>query len=217
MRVPRILLNLYALARFPGSSRYWEWRYRSGGNSGAGSYGAEAAYKAAYINDSVARNSIRTVIDFGCGDGNQLLNLRIPEYVGYDVSIAAVKRCRELFKGDPSKQFRTLDQYAGEVADATLSLDVLYHLVEDDVFDSYLHRLFDASVGIVIIYAINREEARMMRGRHVRHRTFSNWVASHYPSFELVDAPARPAHLGADIDGAASFFVFKRRTASPSI
>lgn len=215
MRVPRILLNLYALARFPGSSRYWEWRYRSGGNSGAGSYGAEAAYKADYINDCIAKFAVQTVIDFGCGDGNQLRELRIPAYTGYDVSAAAVKRCRELFEGDSSKKFHTLDRYANEVADATLSLDVLYHLVEDEVFDGYVRRLFDASGKIVIIYAIDQEEKRMLRGRHVHHRKFTSWIARHYPSFELIEAPVRPGHLASPPDGAASFFVFRRRMPSP--
>ena len=39
-------LNAVFLARFPGSARYWDLRYRMGGTSGAGSYGRDKAYKA---------------------------------------------------------------------------------------------------------------------------------------------------------------------------
>jgi hypothetical protein len=38
-------------AAFRGSARYWELNYARGGTSGAGSYGAPAEGKAAFLND----------------------------------------------------------------------------------------------------------------------------------------------------------------------
>lgn len=70
----------------PWSSEYWERRYAAGHNSGAGSYGALAEFKADVINRFVARNSVQTVIEFGCGDGAQLELADYRHYVGYDVS-----------------------------------------------------------------------------------------------------------------------------------
>jgi hypothetical protein len=57
---------------FPGSAEYWKERYAAGGSSGAGSYNKLAEFKAEVINDFVVRNQVQTVIEYGCGDGNQL-------------------------------------------------------------------------------------------------------------------------------------------------
>jgi hypothetical protein len=203
-------LNALALARFPGSARYWDLRYRMGGTSGAGSYGEEQACKTEFLNRLFRARGIRSVIDFGFGDGSQIAALEMDAYLGFDVSAAAVERCRARFAGDAKKRFRLVREYAGERADASLSLDVLYHLVEDDVFDDYLARLFGASNRWVVIYATNRDDGRALRGRHVRDRAFTGLVAQRFPAFSLVDAPARPAHL--DDAGGASFFVFERAT-----
>lgn len=210
MKLSRVLLNALTSIRFPGSSRYWELRYRLGGDSGAGSYGAEAAYKTAFLNQCFAAQGIQSVIDFGCGDGNQLRHLVVPSYRGYDVSPAAIARCRSAYEGDSGKEFHTLDSYAGETADAALSLDVLYHLIEPNVFDAYLKRLFAASRRIVVIYAIDHEETRRLRGRHVHHRKFTPLIAERFPEFQLIDAPPRPMQLTSPMRLAASFFVFQR-------
>lgn len=210
MALRRILLNMLAAIRFPGSSRYWDLRYRIGEDSGEGSYGAEAAYKAEYINRCFAEHGTRSVIDFGCGDGNQLRHLTVPDYRGYDVSPTAVERCRSAYRDDSSRNFFVLSDYRGETADAAMSLDVLYHLVEQDVFDAYLERLFGAACRLVIIYAVDHEETRHLHGNHVHHRKFTSLVAQRFPAFRLIDAPPRPAHLANAGELAASFFVYAR-------
>jgi hypothetical protein len=58
---------------FPGSGKYWDNRYKKCGNSGAGSYGKLAEFKADILNKFISKNNIQSVIEFGCGDGNQLL------------------------------------------------------------------------------------------------------------------------------------------------
>ena len=82
------------------SADYWENRYKSGGNSGAGSYGQLCEFKADVINTFVAKNNIMTVMEFGCGDGNQLSYSNYPEYVGYDVSETAIDICKKKFVKD---------------------------------------------------------------------------------------------------------------------
>ena len=42
-------------------------------------------------------------------------------------------------------------------ADLALSLDVIYHLTEDTVFEAYMRHLFAAGSRFVIIYATDRE------------------------------------------------------------
>ena len=169
--------------QFPGSKIYWDRRYRVRGSSGAGSYGPEAEFKADFINQFCAENSVNSVIDFGCGDGAQLTLLRLPSYLGIDVSEYAVKICRERFRSNDSKEFLPLAEYSGQTADTALSLDVVYHLVEDPVFEDYMDRLFGAANRFVIIYATDYQSERPNNSAHVRHREISNYCATKYPNF----------------------------------
>src|SRR5690554_228897 len=68
------------------SKNYWERRYKGGGTSGAGSYDHLAKFKAEFLNDFVTENDVKEVVEFGFGDGNQLLLANYPKYIGFDVS-----------------------------------------------------------------------------------------------------------------------------------
>lgn len=209
--IRRLLLNLATWLRFPGSARYWELRYRTGGTSGAGSYGAEAAYKTEFLNTFFKKNDIHEVIDFGCGDGNQIAGLTIARYTGIDVSPAAVRRCAERYKNDATKTFLTTNDFQPGSYQCAISLDVLYHLVEPEQFTAYLDRLFSSSDMWVVIYASDTSDSARLRGRHVVRRPFTPVIRDRFPDFELVDAPPRPGDLdnpGAD----ASFYIFMKKS-----
>ena len=60
------------MAEKQSTSDYWEARYAAGGNSGKGSGGVFAEFKAEIVNTFVREHDIASVIDFGCGDGAQL-------------------------------------------------------------------------------------------------------------------------------------------------
>ena len=79
-----------------------------------------------------------------------------------------------------------MDEYAGETAQLTLSLDVIYHLIEDDVFNEYMERLFGSSMRFVIIYSSDTDDNRDNRSRHVKHRHFSEWVNKMHPRWKLM-------------------------------
>jgi len=173
------------LSKVKSSSAYWEKRYAMGGNSGAGSYGRLAEFKANFLNRFVEEHKIASVIEYGCGDGAQLKLARYPLYTGVDVSVAAVETCRMLFDGDPSKNFLHSDAQASKItADLALSLDVVYHLVEDSVFNTYMRRLFDSAARFVIVYSSNLDQA--WSGSHVRHRQFTRWIEENKPDWRLV-------------------------------
>lgn len=198
---------------FPGSEAYWEQRYQSGGTSGAGSYGHLAEFKAEFLNDFVAAHGIRSVIEFGCGDGNQLALARYPDYLGFDVSERALELCRERFPGDPTRRFAPVAGYAGERAELVLSLDVIYHLTEDAVFEAYMRRLFDAALRFVIVFSSNTDENERGRVAHVRHRRFGDWVERERPDWRLErHEPGRYPLREHPEDGSfADFYVFARR------
>jgi len=79
---------------FEGSATYWDREYRLGRTSGRGSYGLLAQFKAEVLNDFVERNGVRSIIEYGCGDGNQLSLAHYPQYIGIDVSPTAIDNCR---------------------------------------------------------------------------------------------------------------------------
>lgn len=170
--------------KFITSHQYWENRYRFGGNSGAGSYNRLAEYKGSVINDFIVENNVESVIELGCGDGNQLGNFKVKNYVGFDVSKTAIHQCRKIYKNDASKQFYLMESLGDIKADLVLSLDVIYHLVEDDVFVDYMEKLFSASNKYVIIYSSNTDK-NFETAPHVKHRKFTTWIEQH-TSFHLM-------------------------------
>ena len=177
------------------SGTYWESRYAGGRTSGCGSYGKLAEFKAKILNEFVSLHRIESVVEFGCGDGNQLRFANYTRYLGFDISETAVSICRELFKGDHSKRFEVISNYQGETADLALSLDVIYHLVEDEVYQGYMERLFNAARQFVIIYSNNHEDDRKNK-EHVRFRRFTDWIENNAVGWKLeqiIENPYREA------------------------
>lgn len=171
--------------RFPGSAVYWEDRYKRGDNSGAGSYNELANFKAKVINNFVKNNNIKTVIEFGCGDGNQLSLALYPKYTGFDVSKTAINLCRKIFKNDPTKTFLLLKKYNDfHRADIVISLDVIYHLIEDIVFEKHINQLFQAATKFVIIYAYDFEGDNKY---HVKHRNFTKYINQNIKNWNLLE------------------------------
>jgi hypothetical protein len=196
---------------FPGSEEYWKRRYESGGTSGAGSYREYATYKAGILNAFVREHNVRSVIEYGCGDGNQLLLSQYPSYIGFDVSPAAVSLCMETFKNDPGKAFKLMDEYAHEQAELTLSLDVIYHLVEDPVFHAYMNRLFESSTRYVGIYSSDTDLQARFQAPHVKHRKFTRWIEHHRPDWNLIrHLPALRASKNNDATTEAQFFFYEK-------
>jgi hypothetical protein len=199
------------------SAEYWESRYRAGGDSGAGSHGRLADFKAETINSFVTANHIRSMIDFGCGDGSQLTLLKAPaDYIGVDVSPAALARCAMRF---PGRRFVAWDQLASlPPVDMTMSMDVIYHLVEDSVFADAMRCLFAWSIRFVMIYASNVDAS--WPAAHVRHRRFTAHVAATEADWRLLAHLPNPYPYDAahpDTTSFADFFVYGRANAPCSI
>ena len=198
-----------ATVRFRDSRSYWHSRYVAGGTSGVGSYALQAQYKADYVNRFVRENAVESVIEFGCGDGNQLGLADYPRYLGIDIAGPAITRCIESFRQDPTKSFMAYDAraFADRArfahADLALSLDVIYHLVEDDVYEAYMQALFNAADRFVVIYARDRDESPPLK-RHVRWRAFTPWVEKNLTNWKRTSI--EPAQIAEYQD----FHVFAR-------
>jgi SAM-dependent methyltransferase len=169
---------------FRDSKSYWERRYQKGRTSGVGSYGRLAEFKAEVLNSFVENNKIGSVIEFGCGDGTQLTFARYPRYTGVDVAEGSIALCRARFAADATKSFYLVGQVPKRLGlfDLVLSLDVIYHLVEDEVFETYMKSLFERANRHVIIYSSNKVEDSGVP--HVRHRRFTDWIQKQMPEWK---------------------------------
>ena len=180
---------------------WWDDHYRQGGNSGLGSYGLLAEFKAGVLNALIDREEVETAVEFGCGDGNQLSLVRYPQYVGVDISEQAIRLCRRRFGEDPTKTFLLLDEWTGGTFDLALSLDVIYHLTKDGAYERHMETLF-GSAPLVAIFSTNSEEELMPH--QMRHRRFTDWTAEHVPEWEMEHVANPYPHLSL-----ADFYIFR--------
>jgi hypothetical protein len=175
---------------------YWDNRYKGDGNSGAGSYGKSAKYKADIVNKCISKYHIKTIADFGCGDGNQISYFSgFINYCGYDISPYIVNKCRKKFSETPNITF-TSDINELPLSDLCLSLDVIYHVVDKDDYEVYLTQLFQKSLKFVLIYSTNyndiRDELKNREWYHAYHRKFSDWVDKNINNFKLINIFENP-------------------------
>jgi cyclopropane fatty-acyl-phospholipid synthase-like methyltransferase len=141
-------------------------------------------FKADFLNRFVTQHQVSSVIEFGSGDGSQLKLARYPKYIGVDVSSRAIQMCRTVFSDDASKLFLHSSAFVpGTCADLAVSLDVIYHLVEDNVFETYMRQLFASAERFVIVYSSNVN--RIASSKHILHRQFTEWVELNEPGWIL--------------------------------
>lgn len=198
------------------SKTYWEERYQRNLTSGCGSYGRLSEYKASVINEFIDEFAIESVVEFGCGDGNQLKQIKCKKYVGYDVSQCVINKCKALFAFDTGKTFDLYENYGGTQYDLSLSLDVIYHLVEDNVFNEYMIKLFNAASKYVIIYSSNGD-IFTEHATHILDRHFTNWIITNRKDFMLYKHiknkyPYTPANP--DQTSVSDFFIYKKTTSN---
>jgi Methyltransferase domain len=195
---------------FRGSASYWEMRYKNGGESGAGSRGRLAEFKAQTVNELLTRYEVSSLADFGCGDGFIAHQLVCECYTGFDISASAIERCKEAMRHQPEKTFAVYPPSPDFHAEACLSMDVILHLVEDSSFESYLNALFDSSTRFVFIYSSDFDEPAF---GWVRNRKFTHWVRTHKPQWILKEVLQNPYPYDAKNHAEtspASFYIYSK-------
>lgn len=129
------------------------WKKRPN-NSGLGSRGQLAEFKANFVSNFVKENKIKTLIDFGCGDLHNSSLIEVPEYLGVD--IVEHKMPDEFKAGKFETTVSRFDEFECEnPADMTLCMDVLYHILENeqDYLERTLEKLIECSKRYIVIYA----------------------------------------------------------------
>ncbi|WP_205328444.1 class I SAM-dependent methyltransferase [Glycomyces sp. YM15] len=174
------------------------------------------------LNKFVADEGIDTVIEFGCGDGEQLALAAYPRYLGLDVSPTMLSQTMARFAEDATKSFALYDparysDRAGIItADLVLSLDVIFHLTEDDVYDLHLEHVFGAARNHVVLYTSDADDPGLSVewAPHVRHHPVVRDVEKHFPEWRLSERIPNPRPWTAeDPEGSMSdFFIYERIT-----
>ena len=176
----------HILRRRFDSRAYWQARYADGGNSGGGSYGASAAFKANSLNRFIAEHRIDRMLELGSGDGNQAALLEVNAYLGLDISPDAVDIARLRNADLPGRDFRVYDPQLDVVVDASaplvVSMDVILHLIEPEVYDAYMRTLVACSTRYVGIYSTATEQQPRLMLSHNRYRDHRPWLAEHHPT-----------------------------------
>lgn len=198
-----------------GSASYWERRYAKNGNSGAGSYGRLAEFKADVINSFLEDNpEIKECIEWGCGDGNQLSLIKYDKYVGVDVSQCIIDSNIKNNTSN-SRKFYVRSEFVQNIDfvnkyDMSLSLDVIYHLIEDEVYKKYMNDLFDSSKKYVCIYSTNYD--KKYEGYHIKHRNFTSWIADNRKEWKLLNVVKQKYPAGVEGDTSDCDFYFYIKT-----
>ena len=92
----------------------------------------------------------------------------------------------------------------------TISLDVIYHLVEDDVFEEHISSLFGLASRFVIVYSTNFD--RRYEFLHQVDRKFTDYIEKRIEGWRLVDVLTNP-YKGAETQ--SDFYVYAKVPAIP--
>lgn len=111
--------------------------------------------------------------------------LEIARYTGVDISEDIVENARTRFNDRPDWNFILSEDVNEKLEphDMSLSLDVIFHLIEDDVFDQYMRDLFRFAKTHVLIYSTDNEGSGKVP--HFRSRHYSAWIRDNAAGWHL--------------------------------
>ena len=141
-------------------------------------------------------------MDFGCGDCNQLkyIDLENVDYSGIDVSKHLIDKLKLDFEEHDFHTHEEIDDISNKKL--TMSIDVIYHLVNDNIYHEYMVNLFNKSNNYVLVYSTDINDKG--NGSHVKHRKFTDFVRDNHKDFELIEIIKNETELNVD------FYLFKK-------
>lgn len=131
----------------------------------------------------------------GCGDGQQLRLSEYPRYIGLDVAPNALEDALRTCAGKGQYSFFLYrptafrDASGLMTSDLGISLDVIYHLTEEVVFESYMNTLFsmsDQSATSCAVRATGRTSLTTSTSyKHIRQWPVQNRVEYNQPEWKF--------------------------------
>jgi len=162
---------------------YWNERYKTGRDSGVGSYGAEVERKIELLRDLVngCYPAAKTILDVGCGDfnlGSKLLPYlsKDIEYLGLDLSQEIVDRNTKEYGTDKIK-FKKIDEVGvfDDRADVVICMDVLFHIIDQGEYNKMLDTLSKSYDQYLVVSQMGGIEKVAEWAPHVRPRRLKAW------------------------------------------
>jgi SAM-dependent methyltransferase len=175
---------------FPNAT-FWEWRYLTNPElgSGVGSRGKPLQDKRALLTALIEVLRPASTLDVGCGDGEATRGMTIENYVGLDVSAAAVRRARAC-RPDGEYRVGTLADHPVQ-ADLTVCLDVLIHQADPTAYHDLVGRLLHSSTRALVVSGYERPFAPTWSMVHF-HEPLSTTIRRCEPAAEIY--PLREEH-----------------------
>ena len=180
-------------------TKFWNNRYKNGGDSGFGSYGYPLYRKLALLRDL----DINSIAEIGCGDfhfGNKLLE-QYPgvKYTGQDISEVILEKNKEKF---PIPRFIDNVDKLPE-ADLLLCMDVLFHVVDDKEYEKLIFTLKKKWTKYLALTSYEKEDKSERISKHLNIRKFDPSIFGEPIVREIVEE-----------DGEMYFYLFKRDSES---
>lgn len=132
---------------------FWNFRYKYFPElgSGQGSRGEVREQKRQLLCE-LGLTQYKSVLDIGCGDGEMLSGIDINNYIGVDISEAAIKQHKiKRAKGKFILAESAISLPSGIAAELTLCFEVLIHQTSIEDFDATLSRVISATTKRLVI------------------------------------------------------------------
>jgi hypothetical protein len=190
------------------SNEYWDTRYKNKGNSGRGSRGLLRFWKWRIIKRYLNINEA-SVIDVGCGDlafwGEKSCN----KYTGIDISPTIIeinknKKPNWEFIVGNAETFQKMP-----AAEVVFCFDILFHILNDQVYKKILDNLVIYSNKYVFVYTwkTNPFEPEIEDGTYQMYRDFEKYVPLFQKSgFQLIERKDPPKY----IDKYGAMWIFRK-------
>lgn len=186
---------------------FWNSQYKKGLGSGAGSRGNLLEYKTNYLNKIFKDYNIKSVFDFGCGDGWQVEHLKLENYYGIDISEQAIKLCRQKIPSHWELKVNNFRDVEIPKVDCCMCIDTLYHIMDDETREKTIENIFNSGASIIILYTIHPRFVKN-DGEVIGSITMYNiepLLKEYGKGYNLILTTEN------QIDSAACFMVFRRK------
>jgi 2-polyprenyl-3-methyl-5-hydroxy-6-metoxy-1,4-benzoquinol methylase len=161
----------------------WDNRYRQGGISGEGSIGKYREWKWKIIDKYF--DNFDNIIDVGCGNISFWEGRDAKQYIGMDISPTIIEKNRTkrphwTFLCNPA------EKPIHKTADYVICFDLLFHIMDDDIYQEILQNLIEYSNNAILIYTWirnplnDKDVKRNIRGNFLRKGLFGKFIESFF-------------------------------------
>lgn len=183
---------------------HFENRYYKKLGSGKGSVGQLREFKHKILNQYLINYNKFRFVDFGCGDLSFWHGKPPKYYTGIDFARNIQKENAEKF----DREFITsnLAEVKGLFGEVVICFDVLFHILDEEVYFKILRNICNTSSKWIFIYTWIKESNNYMKD-HQKYRNFENYLYI----FHEYDFTLRFIHYNKKIDKIGALIVFEKK------